>query len=408
LNKYQPPAGQRTATGAFEITTLPTGTPHELRFRVRGSFEITRPPSFADMIILGSASETANNSSRIGELLKRSQPASQAGAAVGSSFVYAVTPDGRLQWRRYNGAANAGGPGTLANSIQVGHGWNNLRKVFPAHNGVIYTITDDGKLNWYQHHGFQTGIAANVAGSWSGPRQVASGWDSYKHVFSGGGNVVYAITQDGNLLWFRHKGAANGTGEWDGPRDIANNWANFKHVFSTGEGIVYAVTEDGKLLWYKHTGHADGAKSWADYRQVGHGWSGFKSIFSSGDGVIYAVTPDDKLMWYRHNGWREGSAANIRGAWSEAREVARGWGGYSQVFALLSPASSTRVRHPRLDTSGGVRLGDDITLNPQTTAPKTGRQGHLESTAVAARERCRTRHHTLTQPHNSTNCGEKS
>ncbi|HEX8237576.1 MAG TPA: tachylectin-related carbohydrate-binding protein [Abditibacteriaceae bacterium] len=380
LNKYPSPAGQRTATGYFEITTPRTGTPHELRFRVRGSFEITRPPAYADGIIIGSVSETGKGSSRIGDIFKNlpggapSAPAPSAPgtAAPGSAYVYAITPDGRLQWRRHNGAANGGGPATLQNSVQVGHGWTNFRQVFAAENGLIYTISDDGTLNWYQHNGFKTGAAANVAGSWSGPREVASGWDSYKNVFSGGGNVIYAITQEGNLLWFRHKGAANGTNEWEGPRDIADNWANFKQVFSTGEGVLYAVTEDGKLLWHKHTGYADGAKTWAAERQVGHGWDGFKSIFSSGDGVIYVVTPDDKLMWYRHNGWREGTGANVTGAWSQAHEVGTGWGDFDQVFALLSPATSTRVRFPRRGTSGGVRPGDEVTLNPQPLPPKAG------------------------------------
>ena len=35
----------------------------------------------------------------------------------------------------------------------------------------------------------------------------------------------------------------------------------FKKKLSGGEGIVYAIKDDGELLWYKHGGYADGGGS---------------------------------------------------------------------------------------------------------------------------------------------------
>ena len=29
------------------------------------------------------------------------------------------------------------------------------------------------------------------------------------------------------------------------------NWSDFQHVFSRGDGIIYSVTADGDLLWFK-------------------------------------------------------------------------------------------------------------------------------------------------------------
>ena len=33
---------------------------------------------------------------------------------------------------------------------------------------------------------------------------VGGGWGSFKHVFNGGKNIIYAVNQQGDLLWYRH------------------------------------------------------------------------------------------------------------------------------------------------------------------------------------------------------------
>jgi hypothetical protein len=77
------------------------------------------------------------------------------------------------------------------------------------------------------------------------------------HLGLGGGGLIYAVTPDGNLLYYRDvfgngANAADGSTGWD-PNSgaaIGFGWSGFRHVLSDGDGVIYAVTEDGCLLWY--------------------------------------------------------------------------------------------------------------------------------------------------------------
>jgi hypothetical protein len=55
-----------------------------------------------------------------------------------------------------------------------------------------------------------------------------------------------------------------------------------KHVFSGGDGVIYAIADNGDLLWFRHDGQGDGSFTWADTeaRKIGVGWN-FKQLFSS-------------------------------------------------------------------------------------------------------------------------------
>ena len=108
--------------------------------------------------------------------------------------------------------------------------------------------------------------------------------------------IIYAVTQNDDLLWYRHDGRNDGTfkSASNGGSKVGNGW-NFKHVFSGGDGIIYAITQnDEHLLWYRHDGRNDGTFRWAsnEGRKVGNGWN-FKHVFSGGDGIIYAITRND-------------------------------------------------------------------------------------------------------------------
>jgi hypothetical protein len=52
-------------------------------------------------------------------------------------------------------------------------------------------------------------------------------------------------------------------------------------VFSGGAGVIYAVTESGDLLWYRHAGYPDGSIRWGapEGKKVGSGWA-VKQVFS--------------------------------------------------------------------------------------------------------------------------------
>jgi len=47
------------------------------------------------------------------------------------------------------------------------------------------------------------------------------GWNDFVYVFSGGGGVIYAVTQDGNLLWFKDENR-DGTGDVSNGKIIGN------------------------------------------------------------------------------------------------------------------------------------------------------------------------------------------
>jgi tachylectin len=62
-------------------------------------------------------------------------------------------------------------------------------------------------------------------------------------------------------------------------KDTSACWQNFKDVFSAGEGVIYAVTDDGHLLWYKHDGYKDGSISWQGPVAIAADWNDFLFIF---------------------------------------------------------------------------------------------------------------------------------
>ena len=189
-------------------------------------------------------------------------------------------------------------------------------RVFSGSDGVIYTITVDGKLIWRRHLGFLYGGGAD---SWQGPKEVGVGWGEFQHVFSTGDGVIYTVAQDGKLLWYKHNGYLNGRGlespgAWEGPKTVTESFGGFRQVFSAGDGILYAITADGVLKWYRHVNYRVGlrlegsvriagvgpiarprrpgespvlrlprpvtATGWRGPQDVGTGWNGYTHVFA--------------------------------------------------------------------------------------------------------------------------------
>jgi hypothetical protein len=50
---------------------------------------------------------------------------------------------------------------------------------------------------------------------------------------------------------------------------------------AASKGVIYGVTTNGDLMWYRHDGRADGSFRWAapQGEKVGTGWT-FKDVFS--------------------------------------------------------------------------------------------------------------------------------
>jgi Tachylectin len=54
---------------------------------------------------------------------------------------------------------------------------------------------------------------------------------------------------------------------------IGQGWNNFLHVFSGGDVTIYAVTQSGDLLWYKDLAR-DGTANWGGNGiKLGEGWT---------------------------------------------------------------------------------------------------------------------------------------
>lgn len=256
--------------------------------------------------------------------------------AAHPAIIYGIGADGILRWYRHNGATNGVGAnvaGSWLGAKNVSSDWAALKQVFTGGNGVIYGITPEGRLIWFRHAAFLSGDGADVPDAWGEPREVASDWGDFRNAFSAGDGIIYAITAGGQLLWFRHTGFPDGRAEWEGPTLLTDGWTNYEQVFSGGNGVIYAVGADGILKWNRHDGYQTGANEWQTTKDVGRGWNGFKSVFSAGSGIIYAIAPDGLLRWYRHNGYTDGRGLESPGAWQGRTDVGHGWHSFVSVVA---------------------------------------------------------------------------
>lgn len=185
----------------------------------------------------------------------------------------------------------------------------------------VYAIKNDGDLLWYRKDSGES--------AWQGPKKVGNGWAAgYKDAIPAGGNSIYLLSDDGKLFWYQHTGFNDGTLNWKARVEIGHGWG-FKKIFSGGEGIIYAIKEDGDLLWYKHGGYADGGGpgTWTGGQSVGANWNGFKDVFSNGGGDIYAVTPQGELVYYHQPGYAIGERRFL-----PARTLATGWQNFRQII----------------------------------------------------------------------------
>ena len=293
-----------------------------------------------------------------------------------SSLIYSVGGDGVLTWHRHDGAATGTGlenPQSWSGGKKVGDGWNEYGRVFPGGADIIYGIKSDGTLEWRKHKGFASGDD-----EWYPPQSVGRGWSEFSDVFAGGDGVIYVVQSDGILRWYRHLafrtgGGLDAPGSWATPRDVGRGWTGFKHIFSGGNGVIYVITNDGTLKWYRHKAFLTGEGletpgAWEGPKDVGRGWSDIEQVFSSGDGVIYFITSEGKLWWIRHYGYLKGDGLENPSAWSRRKEVGRGWGNQLNVFALLPFNDSEESRTPPIVKSqdattvqgrhGGVQRDD--------------------------------------------------
>ncbi len=264
-----------------------------------------------------------------------------------SAFIYGIDSTGRLQWYRHDGAGSGAGfqtPGSWQGPRYPGRGWGDVERVLPGGGNIIYAISADGVLKWFQHKGFNTGAGVEAADNWEGPRNVGRGWTGFADVFAGGEGVIYVVQTDGTLTWYRHLAYQTGAGfetqgAWATAHNVGRGWSGYRHVFSGGQGVIYVIAEDGTLKWYRHRAYLTGESfetsgAWEGPKDVGRGWGDVQQVFSPGEGIIYAVMSDGTLRWFRHLGYLDGRGLNRGGAWDGPKVVGRGWNALSKIFAL--------------------------------------------------------------------------
>ncbi|WP_432877273.1 tachylectin-related carbohydrate-binding protein [Kribbella sp. CA-245084] len=265
--------------------------------------------------------------------------------------IYAAAVDGSLLWYRDELHDGTNGPhaerGWAANSgNHIGEGWTNFRHVISGGNGLIYAVTDSGDLLWYRDDLRDGSNGPHAERGWAANsgNHIGEGWTNFRHVISGGNGLIYAVTDSGDLLWYRDdlRDGSNGPHAERGwaansGNHIGEGWTNFRHVISGGNGLIYAVTDSGDLLWYRddlrdgsNGPHAE--RGWAanSGNHIGQGWTNFAALTAPGDGsgIIYAITDAADLLWYRDDlrdgtngphaerGWAANSGNHIGQGWS--------------------------------------------------------------------------------------------
>ena len=139
---------------------------------------------------------------------------------------------------------------------------------------------------------------------------------------------IYAIRQDGDMLFYAHSGLDDGAATWPvQAKKIGNGW-NFREAFAGQGGAVYAIQQNGDMLFYRHAGMGDGSANWPIQAQkIGNGWD-FRHVFAGDNGAIYAIQQNGDMLFYRHAGFHDGSPN-----WSiQAKKIGNGWD-FREVFA---------------------------------------------------------------------------
>ena len=260
-----------------------------------------------------------------------------------SPFIYGVNGEGHVMWYRHNG-------GWYGSGLELARSWDgprylgrdirDVRFVAQGLLGEFYVIHNTGQMFWYQqtYQGPPVGVRREPD-TIVGANKQPIVWNGVKEMFSAGEGVIYAIKNDEKLLWRKHKDWKGGNGDWSNwqgdPQYVGSGWQDFKHVFSPGYGVIYAVTHQGAVKWYKHNGYRDGTPNWIGPIDVNNGWTNYIRMFSPGKGIIYGVTPNGDLVWYRHHTWAQQAPGGVgRCDWSGPRTVGKGWT-FPFVFGLL-------------------------------------------------------------------------
>lgn len=177
--------------------------------------------------------------------------------SAGDGVIYAIDASGNLLWYKHKQYTDAvemplgAGSGMVGQAVRlnwakswesltartVGVGWGDFADVFPGGDGIIYVVTREGALRRYRHVGYLDGRGLNSPGAWEGPVNINTGWNGYQKFFSRGDGIIYAVSANGELFWFKDRVPRNGGRAaigrpWYGPIKIDDSWGSFSKVFA--------------------------------------------------------------------------------------------------------------------------------------------------------------------------------
>jgi hypothetical protein len=208
--------------------------------------------------------------------------------------IHGVAQNGDLLWYRYDGhgeSDRSGSTGWNSNSGNpIGNGWQSFLHILGCGNGVILGVHENGDLLWYKYDGNGESDRSGSRG-WhpNSGNPVGNGWQGFTQLFGAGG-AIFGVHESGDLLWYSYHG--NGESDRSGAlgwhpnsgNPIGNGWQGLRSVFggandSDGFGVVvYAVAQNGDLLWYRYDGHGEsdrsGSLGWRanSGNPIGNGW----------------------------------------------------------------------------------------------------------------------------------------
>lgn len=205
------------------------------------------------------------------------------------TVVYGLRPDGAVIWRRMGYDGGRSRISEAATPVRTG--WNNYSMVFSTGEGVVYAVAPNGDLIWNKQENV---FDRTAAPKWKS-RIVGRGWNRFVRLFSPGKGVIYAVQPDGALYWYRHSAYLTGAGlesptAWEKPAEIGSGWQSFEHLAAGPGGHIYAVTKEGSLLFYEHRGWRTGARDWAQPITLANDWSGYEHIFTP------LLQPEDSVI----------------------------------------------------------------------------------------------------------------
>ncbi|MBX4171228.1 hypothetical protein HBA53_23260 (plasmid) [Rhodococcus pyridinivorans] len=197
----------------------------------------------------------------------------------------------------------------------LGVGWQHFSEVLGTYGNIVYALSEDGSVQWYREDDISKGPQG-----WTGPRTVKRPRASrliivrgeYRTHVNGGGGTIYQIHQtnlfrlERTLKVMFHADVKGGDGEFGNLTTISENWPDYVTVFGGSNGVIYGIDQSGDLFWHRHKNSPDPEGKVEGPTKIGTGWHGFTSVFAFGDGFIAGVYPNGEMLLYNFRQWRDG------------------------------------------------------------------------------------------------------